>query len=60
MSERRACQVLGQPYSTHRHEPLARDDERSLINDIVGLATRFGRYGCRRITALVSNRLTEG
>ena len=27
------------------------DDEQALTNDIVGLATRFGRYGYRRITA---------
>ena len=45
--------MLGQSRSTHRHEPLVRDGEQALTNDIVGLATRFGRYGCRRITALL-------
>ena len=45
--------MLEQPRSTQRHEPLARDDEQALTNDIVGLATRFGRYGYRRITALL-------
>ena len=30
-----------------------RDDEQALTDDIVGLATRFGRYGYRRITALL-------
>ena len=45
--------MLGQSRSTHRHEPLVRDDEQTLTNDIVGLATRFGRYGYRRITALL-------
>ena len=29
------------------------DDEQALTNDIVALATRFGRYGYRRITALL-------
>ena len=29
------------------------DDEQALANDIVGLATRFGRYGYRRITDLL-------
>ena len=53
MSERRACKVLEQPRSTQRHEPLVKDDEQALTNDIVGLATRFGRYGYRRITALL-------
>ena len=32
---------------------MLRDDEQALTNDIVGLATRFGRYGYRRITALL-------
>ena len=45
--------MLEQPRSSQRHEPLLRDDEQSLTNDIVGLATRFGRYGYRRITALL-------
>ena len=45
--------MLEQPRSTQRHEPLLRDDEQALTNDIVGLATRFGRYGYRRITALL-------
>ena len=38
---------------TQRHKPLVRDDEQALTNDIVGLATRFGRYGYRRTTALL-------
>ena len=45
--------MLEQPRSTQRHEPLVKDDEQALTNDIVGLATRFGRYGYRRITALL-------
>ena len=45
--------MLEQPRSTQRHEPLVQDDEQALTNDIVGLATRFGRYGYRRITALL-------
>ena len=45
--------MLGQSRSTNRHEPLVRDDEQALTNYIVGLATRFGRYGYRRITALL-------
>ena len=45
--------MLGQYRSTRRHEPLVRDDQQALTNDIVGLATRFGRYGYRRITAML-------
>ncbi len=40
-------------WSTQRHKPLVRDDEQALTNDIVELATRFGRYGYRRVTALL-------
>ncbi len=50
ISERRSCKVPEQRRSTQRHEPLVKDDEQALTNDIVGLATRFGRYGYRRIT----------
>ena len=45
--------MLEQPRSTQRHEPLVKDDEQALTNDIMGLATRFGLYGYRRITALL-------
>ena len=45
--------MLEQPRSTQRHELLVKDDEQALTNDIVELATRFGRYGYRRITALL-------
>ena len=51
--ERRACRVLGQHRSTQRKSPTAPDDEAALTADIVALATRYGRYGYRRITALL-------
>ena len=53
VSERRACRALSQARSTQRHHPRIRDDEEALRADIVALATRFGRYGYRRITALL-------
>jgi putative transposase len=53
MPERRACWVLGQHRSTQRKPPSAPDDEAALTADIVALATRYGRYGYRRITALL-------
>jgi len=55
ISERRACRAIGQPRSTQRHEPKVPDDEERLIGQIVRLATRYGRYGYRRITALLRN-----
>jgi len=55
VSERRACQVLGQPRSTQRHVRKIPDDEERLVGQIIGLASQYGRYGYRRITALLGN-----
>ena len=52
--------MLAQPRSTHRREPLVRDDGQVLTNDIVGLATRFGRYGRRRMTGPAQTCLLRG
>jgi len=51
--ERRACQVLGQHRSTQRKPPSPPGDEIGLTADIIALATQYGRYGYRRITALL-------
>jgi putative transposase len=51
--ERRACHVLGQHRSTQRKLPTTPSDEMALRAAIVALATEFGRYGYRRITALL-------
>lgn len=53
VSERRACRVLGQVRSTQRRERAPPDDEPSLLKRIVELATQYGRYGYRRVTALL-------
>ena len=53
MSERRACRVTGQARATQRYTPRPATDASALIARIVALATRFGRYGYRRITALL-------
>lgn len=53
VSERRACRVLDQHRATQRHQPLPRPDEAPLTAAIVRLATQYGRYGYRRITALL-------
>ncbi len=45
--------VLGQHRSTQRKLPVGRADEAALTADIVELATRYGSYGYRRITALL-------
>ena len=47
VSERRACQVLGQVRSTQRRERQIPDDEARLVARMVELATQYGRYGYR-------------
>ena len=53
VAERRACRVLRQARSTQRYPARAAPDEPALVARIVALAQRFGRYGYRRITALL-------
>ena len=53
VSERLACRVLGQHRSTQRKAPIRADDEAALTADIVALALQYGRYGTRRITAML-------
>jgi len=55
VSERRACKVLEQARATQRRNLSPPSDEKQLTNDIITLATRYGRYGYRRITALLNN-----
>ena len=52
MSQRRACQVLGQPRSSQRYQ--AKDvtqQERNLVTQIHELVGKYPRYGYRFITA---------
>ena len=53
VSERFACKVLDQHRSTQRKVPRTTDDEVALTADITALARQYGRYGYRRITALL-------
>jgi putative transposase len=53
VSERRACATLGQHRSTQRKVPRGREDEEQLMADILALARLYGRYGYRKITALL-------
>ena len=53
VSERRACGVLNQPRSVQRHQSNKSGEEEVLRGDIVRLASTYGRYGYRRITALL-------
>ena len=53
ISERRACRTIGQPRSTQRKPHRVRDDEAPLTAAIIQLASAYGRYGYRRVTALL-------
>jgi putative transposase len=53
VSERRACQVLGQARTTQRRRRAVPSDEPRLVKRMIELATLYGRYGYRRVTALL-------
>ena len=53
VSERRACRVLDQSSSTQRHRPVPSPGEQQLRSRIIELARKYGRYGYRRITAML-------
>ena len=53
VSERRVCAVVGQPRSSQRRQPRTAEDEAALTADIIALAREYGRYGYRRITAML-------
>ena len=57
VSERRMCRVLGQHRSTQRKVPRGADDEAALTGDIIALARQYGRYGYRRVTALLRDAM---
>jgi transposase InsO family protein len=47
---------VNQPRGTQRYQPTARADEERLTEAIVALASEYGRYGYRRITALLRDQ----
>jgi len=49
VSERRACAALGQ----HRSTARGREDGDRLTADVIALACQYGRYGYRKIAALL-------
>ncbi|HEY5657200.1 MAG TPA: IS3 family transposase [Myxococcota bacterium] len=52
-SERRTCRVLSQARGTQRYPRRLPDDEERLVEEMTRLATEYGRYGYRRVTALL-------
>jgi len=53
VSQRLACRILGQPRGAQRYCPIKRSDDDALTERIVFLACQYGRYGYRRITAML-------
>lgn len=47
--------MLGQVRATQRLHPLVSGEESRLVTDITTLAIKYGRYGYRRITAILNN-----
>ena len=53
LSQRRACQIVGQNRSNQRYCCVRLPDEDEITAEIVQLARDYGRYGYRRITAML-------
>jgi len=53
MSERHACRLLGQWRGTQRYESIQRPEEDELTRVVIALASEYGRYGYKKITALL-------
>jgi len=56
VSQRRACRVLGQHRAVQRYPVRIKTDEAALTESIITLASQYGRYGYRRITALLQQQ----
>jgi putative transposase len=53
VSERQTCRMPKQWRGTQRYQPAHRTDEEALTRAIIALASEYGRYGYRKITALL-------
>jgi putative transposase len=53
LSERKACRLLGQWRGTQRYESIPRADEDEVTGAVIMLAGEYGRYGYKKITALL-------
>src|SRR5215212_5994035 len=53
LSERRACQIVGQPRSTQRYVDRRAEGDRPLLERMVTLSGENPRYGYRRVWALL-------
>jgi transposase InsO family protein len=56
VSERHACRAIQQPRSTQRYPKIVPEDEELIRAKVIELASQYGRYGYRRVTALLHNQ----
>jgi len=56
VSERRVCWAVEKPRSSQRYVPQMPEVDKPLIEQVVKLAEKYGRYGFRRITALLQKK----
>jgi putative transposase len=54
VSERRACNVLGQLRCTQRYQPKPNPFRDKLRGRVIEIATQYGRYGYRQVTNLLN------
>lgn len=54
ISERRACKIFGQYRSTQRYKKQESYFDTEVRKRVIELASEYGRYGYRKITALVN------
>ena len=52
-SERRTCETVGVPRSTQRYKVRQQNDDDNLRLALIRLAKQYGRYGYRKIAALL-------
>lgn len=55
VAERRACRVLNINRTAYRYEPVKRDDEDEIREDIINKACNFGRTGYRQVAHMMRN-----
>jgi len=53
LPQRRVCRALSICRSSARYIPIKKDDEDEITKRIIELSSNYGRYGYRRITALL-------
>ena len=59
VSERKVFRAVRSACSAQRYFPKIRDVEDRLIESMVDLATKYGRYECRRIAAFLQREGME-